>query len=110
VFYFIFQNTRILVIGRFQLNSKSRKAFNIIMSTKTFFWGWEGEGAAARQSLVPDLCMDSRRTFPQTELFYISAVTHMLCARELPSSIVGLDPVCLNCRALWFSSLILSEN
>jgi hypothetical protein len=76
------------------------------MSTKAF----GGGGAAARQSLVPDLCMNSRRTFPQTELLYVSAVTHMLCAHELPSSIVDLDPVCLNCRVLWFSSLILSEN
>ena len=34
----------------------------------------------------------------------------MLYACEVPCSIFDLDPVCLDCRVLWFSSLILSEN
>ena len=51
MFYFIFQNSHVLVIGRFRLNGKSRKAFNIIMYTKSVFRF--GEGASARQSLLP---------------------------------------------------------
>lgn len=94
MFCFIFQNFHVLVIGRFRLNGKSRKAFNIIMSTKSVFFDLERvlqAGSPSSRGCFLALRMDSRRTLPQTELLYILAVTHMLCACEILSSIVDLD-------------------
>ena len=85
------------------------------MCTKSVFFDL-GSGAEARQppfflgAFLIFAWIHIVRTFPQIEVLCISTVTHVLCPREVPSSIVDLDPVCLDCRVLWFSSLILSEN
>jgi hypothetical protein len=83
VFHFIFQSSHALVIGRFRLNGKSRKTFNIIMCTQSVFLNLGNAlqpGSPSSLGCFPDLPMDSLRTFSQTELLCISSDAYALCS------------------------------